>query len=151
MTPLLSAALPRSPASAREARRLLDRALRELGRAAAPRAPVAELLVSELATNAIRYGSGESFGCTLSASGDLLRVEVCDANPALPTPRCSRPSDVGGRGLELVAMLSADWGAAPVDGGKVVWCEVALDAQPEAATVKGRVRATSPFTDSTSP
>ena len=130
MTPLLSAALPRTPSSARRARELLGGALAAAGRGAAPGVNLAELLVSELATNAIRYGGGDDFGYTLGLEGDRLRVEVRDANRARPQVRHAGPADEGGRGMELVSTLSADWGIADLDGGKVVWFELDLPGPP---------------------
>ena len=47
--------------------------------------------------------------------------------PRRPRSRVTSDVDTGGRGLSMIRQLAVDWGTddAP-DGGKVVWCEVAL-------------------------
>ena len=102
-------------------------------------AETTELLVSELVTNAVKAtaGRGQAF-VRLELSGDSARVliEVWDADPRPPAPKdlgedgTPDPQEEGGRGLFLVAALSARWDWYPTRGptGKVVWCE--LDAGP---------------------
>lgn len=126
--PCWRTALPRRPSSARAARRLLERALVEGGVADAPQAPLAELLVSEVATNAIRYGSGEDFVVALAITGAVLRADVTDHSTAVPRARRAAPTEEGGRGLELVEMLSSAWGHRVVPEGKVVWFSLDLRA-----------------------
>ncbi|GAA4234778.1 hypothetical protein GCM10022254_40460 [Actinomadura meridiana] len=82
------------------------------------------LIVSELATNAIRYAKSETFRAdAYSRVGPvgLYLVEVWDADDTLPTPGCSGSRD-GGRGLLMVASIACGWGARHVEtGGKVVY------------------------------
>lgn len=91
----------------------------------------AELLVSELVTNALRYGEGE---IRLRLLRDRTLVcEVWDAGLVQPRRRRARDTDEGGRGLQLVGMLSAAWGARRTPRGKTVWFELSLpDGEPAA-------------------
>jgi anti-sigma regulatory factor (Ser/Thr protein kinase) len=91
-------------------------------------AEVAELLVSELATNAIRasVSSGQPVVRLLLMSKSAgLRISVWDSAPGRPQ-RTELPADgAGGRGLLLVETLSSDYGCYRSAGaGKVVWCVV---------------------------
>lgn len=99
-------------------------------------AEVAELLTSELMTNAVEATVGWTFPVVvrlrLSRDKGHLLIEVWDADPRPPEPKAldadgTPPLDEGGRGLFLVAALSKRWGWYPVreQGGKVVWAEVA--------------------------
>jgi len=89
------------------------------------------LLVSEVVTNAVLYGVGESIEVDVRCDHGRLRVEVGDPNPSLPIRRRPGPGSTSGRGLELVDVLALAWGADPLErGGKVVWFEVvAADAR----------------------
>ncbi|WP_406303201.1 PAS domain-containing SpoIIE family protein phosphatase/ATP-binding protein [Streptomyces sp. NBC_00885] len=83
-----------------------------------------ELLVSELVTNALRYGEGE---IRLRLLRDRTLVcEVWDAGLVQPRRRRARDTDEGGRGLQLVGLLSAAWGSRRTPRGKTVWFELAL-------------------------
>lgn len=81
----------------------------------------AELLVTELATNVIKHvGEGASATLVLEWSDGRLRVEMHDRSSAFPAPGSGGWEDECGRGLHLLAALTAV--------GKSVWCEVALDS-----------------------
>ncbi|MET7716063.1 SpoIIE family protein phosphatase [Streptomyces sp. NPDC005407] len=83
-----------------------------------------ELLVSELVTNALRYGEGE---IRLRLLRDRTLVcEVWDSGLVQPRRRRARDTDEGGRGLQLVGLLSAAWGSRRTPRGKTVWFELAL-------------------------
>jgi anti-sigma regulatory factor (Ser/Thr protein kinase) len=97
--------------------------------------PDSELLVSELVTNAVKVTAGrDEAAVRLRLSGDSARVliEVWDADPRAPAPKdlgehgTPDPQEEGGRGLFLVATLSAHWDWYPTrePSGKVVWCEI---------------------------
>lgn len=90
-----------------------------------------ELLVSELVTNALRYGEGE---IRLRLLRDRTLVcEVWDAGLVQPRRRRARDTDEGGRGLQLVGLLSAAWGSRRTPRGKTVWFELPLpDGGPAA-------------------
>ncbi len=83
-----------------------------------------ELLVSELVTNALRYGEGE-IRVRLLLDRTLV-CEVWDAGLVQPRRRRARDTDEGGRGLQLVDLLSAAWGSRRTPRGKTVWFELAL-------------------------
>jgi anti-sigma regulatory factor (Ser/Thr protein kinase) len=81
-----------------------------------------ELCVSELVANAVVHGGTECV-VTLASVSDRIRVEVVDG--CLDEPRVNPdPTDTGGRGLALVASLSARWNWYPAGAGKVVWFEL---------------------------
>ncbi|MFI0149377.1 SpoIIE family protein phosphatase [Streptomyces lydicus] len=109
----------RSVARARELAReqLLDWGLQEL-------VDTTELLVSELVTNALRHGHGE-IRLRLLLDRTLV-CEVWDADLAQPRRRRARDTDEGGRGLQLVGLLSQGWGSRRTPRGKTVWFELAL-------------------------
>lgn len=121
--------LPREPRSVGRARelargRLLAWGLDDL-------VDTTELLVSELVTNALRYGEGE---IRLRLLRDRTLVcEVWDAGLVQPRRRRARDTDEGGRGLQLVGLLSVAWGSRRTPRGKTVWFELALpDGEPAA-------------------
>lgn len=91
------------------------------------------LMISELVTNAILHG-GEGANLKL-VFGDLkVRAEVRDSSPAMPVVRSYSETATTGRGMVIVDALAADWGTYAVDGGKVVWFELATgDAEPNQA------------------
>lgn len=88
---------------------------------------VTELVVSELVTNAIRYG-GSPIQLRL-IHDQVLTCEVSDANSAAPHMRRARVFDEGGRGLLLVAQLTQRWGTRQTSTGKTIWCEQALPTE----------------------
>jgi anti-sigma regulatory factor (Ser/Thr protein kinase) len=87
----------------------------------------AELLTSELVTNAVRYGHCER--TDIVAVADVgLTVAVSDAVPTPElTPGEPSAADVGGWGLYLVEELAQAWGVQPTDSGKVVWFHIRAD------------------------
>lgn len=87
-------------------------------------ADTAELLVSELVTNALRYGEGE-IRLRLLLDRTLV-CEVWDSGLVQPRRRRARDTDEGGRGLQLVGLLSAAWGSRRTPRGKTVWFELPL-------------------------
>jgi PAS domain S-box-containing protein len=111
--------LAAEPESVRVARRHVRDALSACGHE--DWADDAVLAVSELVTNVVMHARTE---CELSAevSADWARVSVRDFSPALPAQRHFSEYATTGRGLSLVAQLSADVGVDPhAEGGKVVW------------------------------
>src|SRR5574341_1166298 len=114
----------------------------------------AELLVSELTTNAIRAtGVVDPEVDPLALRGvNLIRVQVTafqgrvfvsvwDSDPCPPVLQDGGLDAEGGRGLWLVSALSARWGSYPSPrGGKVVWCECASPPPTSAAGLPIRQR-----------
>ncbi|MEW2117958.1 SpoIIE family protein phosphatase [Streptomyces sp. NPDC005474] len=120
--------LPREPRSVGRAREYTRTQLTAWGLEAL--IDTTELLVSELVTNALRYGEGE---IRLRLLLDRMLVcEVWDAGLVQPRRRRARDTDEGGRGLQLVGLLSAAWGSRRTPRGKTVWFELPL---PEAGRV----------------
>ncbi|MEU8852726.1 SpoIIE family protein phosphatase [Streptomyces sp. NPDC048564] len=87
-----------------------------------------ELILSELVTNAIRYGKSP-IGLRLLHDRDSLICEVGDGTSTSPHLRHAAFTDEGGRGLFLVAQLSRRWGTRYTDRGKIIWAEQALDTE----------------------
>ncbi|MFF3934759.1 SpoIIE family protein phosphatase [Streptomyces phaeofaciens] len=86
-----------------------------------------ELILSELVTNAIRYGA-TPIRLRLLRDRDSLICEVGDGTSTSPHLRRAAFTDEGGRGLFLVARMSRRWGTRYTDRGKIIWAEQALDA-----------------------
>jgi anti-sigma regulatory factor (Ser/Thr protein kinase) len=95
---------------------------------------VAELLVSEIATNAVRHGSGNRIMVRLSMDGEL-EAAVHDADPCLPALRQAASVDETGRGLALVQSLASVWGTDRVRSGKWVWFRITVGGAEPVATV----------------
>ena len=80
----------------------------------------AVLLVSELVTNSVLHG-GPPVVVAVDCDEATLQVRVRDGSPMLPAPRDAASGDENGRGLALVAEMSADWGVDTEEDGKHVW------------------------------
>ncbi|SHK69307.1 ATP-binding SpoIIE family protein phosphatase [Actinacidiphila paucisporea] len=104
------------------ARRLVRQALRRWD--LEDQLEAAELLVSEIVTNAVRYAERPITLRLLRT--DVLRCEVGDDAPLLPRMRHAAPEEEGGRGLYLVNRMAQRWGATRLGAGKVVWFELPL-------------------------
>lgn len=114
--------LPREPQSVSRARELTRAQLLSWGLESL--VDTAELLVSELVTNALRYGEGE-IRLRLLLDRTLV-CEVWDSGLVQPRRRRARDTDEGGRGLQLVGLLSSGWGSRRTPRGKTVWFELTL-------------------------
>jgi hypothetical protein len=100
----------------------------------------AELLVSELVTNAVKATVGvtcpiprgrdetePSIHLCLSTFAEKLLIEVWDRCDDPPHRRTASDDDENGRGLALVQALSKAWGYETLhSGGKIVWCECVI-------------------------
>ncbi|MFH8222949.1 ATP-binding protein [Streptomyces sp. NPDC018057] len=121
--PAYSGVLPRDERAAGEARVMVATVLAvwRLPRLVAD----AELVASELVTNAVRHARGPDVGMTVTRTGHTkVRVAVTDGSPLLPRLRGADLLAETGRGLRLVDGLSQDWGVTPCVRGKSVWAEV---------------------------
>ncbi|MGW2568058.1 SpoIIE family protein phosphatase [Streptomyces sp. NPDC001537] len=87
--------------------------------------PTAELLVSELVTNAVRHSHSRPVELRL-VRGDTLLCEVDDDDHDLPTLRSAGPEEESGRGLRVVTALAREWGTSRTKAGKTVWFELTL-------------------------
>jgi anti-sigma regulatory factor (Ser/Thr protein kinase) len=116
---------PPVPRSTRDARRFVLETVGQLP--ALPRAAI-EVMVSELAMNAIQH-AGTEFQVEVQVDDSVLRVEVSDYGDgivhALPKPP---PGGAKGQGLSLVEHLADRWGVQPANGAglKGVWFEISL-------------------------
>ncbi|MCX5192836.1 SpoIIE family protein phosphatase [Streptomyces sp. NBC_00249] len=111
------------PSVVADARRLATEQLTAWGLDEA--AFVTELVVSELVTNAIRYGT-PPVQLRLIHDKTTLICEVSDASNTAPHMRRARIFDEGGRGLLLVAQLAKRWGTRHAAIGKTIWAEQSL-------------------------
>ncbi|MEU9393299.1 SpoIIE family protein phosphatase [Streptomyces sp. NPDC048324] len=114
--------VPPDPAAVAGVRAALTRqlelwGLEELGFAS-------ELILSELVTNAIRYGADPIHVRVLFDR--TLICEVFDGSSTSPHLRYAAMTDEGGRGLFLVAQLAERWGTRYTPAGKVIWAEQPL-------------------------
>ncbi|MET7932724.1 ATP-binding protein [Streptomyces sp. NPDC005322] len=119
--------LPALSTSVAEARRHVVFRLRSWGVGQDTR-DSAELVVSELFTNAVRHTSSEEVRCSLQLLGARLRLEVADqgCTRTVPQARAVSADQEGGRGLMLVEALSEAWGVRPEGGtGRAVWAYLA--------------------------
>ncbi|MFF1813894.1 SpoIIE family protein phosphatase [Streptomyces sp. NPDC058251] len=112
--------LPFDPATVAHARQHATRQLTAWGLDDA--AFITELVVSELVTNAIRYGR-PPIQLRLIHENTTLTSEVHDASNTTPHMRRARTYDEGGRGLLLIGQLTQRWGTRPTPTGKTVWAE----------------------------
>ncbi|MGD0240419.1 MAG: ATP-binding protein [Streptosporangiaceae bacterium] len=86
----------------------------------------AELIVSELATNAVRFGGARPISLSLRNFREVLLVEIYDSDSNPPVLSSADSSAESGRGLMLVNALSKEWSYSfPPGGGKIVYCFLA--------------------------
>lgn len=117
--------LPASPEAAVRARRWVTDSLTQRGRG--DLAELAQLLTSELVTNAILHAETE-LTLTLTGADGGLCVAVSDEDFELPSVGALDPEASGGRGMQLVGELAKDWGVYVRPAGKTVWFELGHDA-----------------------
>jgi anti-sigma regulatory factor (Ser/Thr protein kinase) len=119
--------LTRTPSAAAQARRQVRAAIRAWKVPVDP--DIAILLTSDLVTNAIMHGDGETVTLAVRCSGSRLRVDVYDTSRSLPVAVDGPADSENGRGLVLVAALSTEWGSFHTPAGKAVYFTLAF--QPE--------------------
>ena len=107
-----------APTSVGQARRFVTGALDEWG--LTDLGEVAELLVSEVVTNAVLHG-GTAVTVVVERRGTFVNCEVIDGSNASPAVRSYDVDAATGRGLELVEALATEWGVRPEPPGKAVW------------------------------
>jgi anti-sigma regulatory factor (Ser/Thr protein kinase) len=89
-----------------------------------------KLLASEVIANAVLH-SASPCAVVVTRNDELLRVEVTDNDPTLPSAVAAGPNDESGRGLLLVDALADAWGMQPVPEGKTTWFEIRLECSHE--------------------
>ncbi|MEU0254941.1 SpoIIE family protein phosphatase [Streptomyces sp. NPDC006184] len=87
----------------------------------------AELIVSELVTNAIRHARGP-VSLRLIRTENRLICAVSDGSSTSPHMRRAKAGEEGGRGLFLVAQFAARWGTRHTTDGKIIWAELLAPA-----------------------
>ncbi|MCU0312392.1 MAG: ATP-binding protein [Acidimicrobiales bacterium] len=118
----VTAVLSDGPLAPAEARRVVQAVLVEWG--FGDLAADAELMVSEMVTNAFLHASGPTE--LRVRRNEVVTVEVADHSPVdLVLGRTDSTRRVGGLGLRIIDRLARRWGAREVDDGKVLWFELA--------------------------
>lgn len=85
----------------------------------------AELVVSELITNAIVHAAGPaSYELQLTETPNGLRLSVCDGSTSAPVIRPSDDGRPGGRGLRIISAVATSWGYDVLPGGKQIWVDL---------------------------
>ncbi|MFF0294711.1 SpoIIE family protein phosphatase [Kitasatospora sp. NPDC004615] len=121
--------VPADPAAVARVRAAVTRRLDDWG--LTEQAFAAELVLSELITNAIRHASGP-IRVRLLRDRALI-CEVWDGSATSPHLRHATDTDEGGRGLFLVAQLAERWGTRYPASGKVIWAELPIGTPPGGA------------------
>ncbi|CDR18209.1 ATP-binding region ATPase domain protein [Streptomyces iranensis] len=122
--------LPRLPPSVPAARRLVD-ALLQTWKCPLGTVEIAQLVVTELLTNAVRHADGPRIVCNVSLAPGVLMLSVTDtgnraADDAAATPATEPASlEESGRGPAVVTALATDWGARCTPCGHEVWARLA--------------------------
>jgi anti-sigma regulatory factor (Ser/Thr protein kinase) len=99
-------------------------------------ADTAELLTSEIVTNAIqaagklRTAEPPVIRMWVTCDEKSLVIRIWDAADDMPVRHEAAPDQIGGRGLMLVEALSKDWGAYRETEGKVVWVLISVPDDP---------------------
>ncbi len=85
----------------------------------------AELIVSELVTNAYRHAPGtNSFELALERRADGVRLSLADGSSIYPLITELSSTATSGRGMTIVETLASRWGADDYRGGKRVWVDL---------------------------
>ena len=120
--------LTREPAAAAEARSQVRTAVRDW------KIPVdsdiAILLTSDLVTDAILHGDGESITLAIRCARGHLRIDVYDRSRYLPAGADTPADTQAASGLVLVAALSTQWGSFRTPAGKAMYFTLALPPDP---------------------
>jgi anti-sigma regulatory factor (Ser/Thr protein kinase) len=109
------------------------------------------LILSELVGNAVRHGlplDGGGLEARWQVTDSGVRVEVRDGGRGPLRNQASRPAPgggsadaEGGRGLAIVALLSTSWGSAFDADEAVVWADIPLAVESDAARAEARQEA----------
>lgn len=110
-------------------RRQVDKALHSWGHDSLQDS--AHLLITEMAANAVRHCTGETFSVEVSLTQDAVRLSVTDSSPSYPQVKPSTHDDESGRGMMIVEALAQEWGVMDNTIGKTVWACLSLTTQEE--------------------
>lgn len=117
------------PGSVGDARRLIRSAMRSWGQIDV--ADDAVLIASELVTNAVTHAQTDSeITVRLLSPDGQVRIEVADGCEQAPAATEPDPDGASGRGMAMVASLSAAWGVELRAGSKTVWADVLRMTHP---------------------
>lgn len=116
-----------TPDAPGDARRFVRETVERWGRAAGEtELGDAELVVTELVTNAVRHAKSRH-RVELSTGHSGIRIVVEDGDPTLPFAAAGAQDRPGGRGLAIIEAVCERWGYQRTDIGKAVWAELRLD------------------------
>lgn len=132
-SPATELTLPGSPASVPLARRFVAVPLEEWGLTDA--AWTAQLIISELATNAALHAKTTFTVTVTSEVGGAVRIELKDGSQRRPRLRQHVGDATTGRGLQILDEMALSWGVDVVPSGKVVWALV--EAHPTTLATGG--------------
>ncbi|GAA2217663.1 ATP-binding protein [Streptomyces nogalater] len=90
----------------------------------------AELVLSELLTNAVQHAGSSHILLALRPLADVLRIEVHDTSASLPKVGLPDTYSESGRGMVLVSALADRFGTERTHGGKCCWAEIDLSSGP---------------------
>lgn len=105
-------------------RRQVDKALQAWGHDEL--CDTAQMLISEMATNAVRHCTGATFSVNVSLAEDSLCLAVQDSSPRLPQVNHSDDDQENGRGMMIITMIADTWGVHEHASGKTVWAHLGL-------------------------
>jgi hypothetical protein len=120
--------LTRQPTAAAEARSQVHAAIRDWKVPVDP--DIAILLTSDLVTNAIVHGEGDTITLAIRCPRGHLRIDVYDKSRYRPVGANDLVYAGTGRGLVLVAALSADWGSFRTPAGKALYFTLPFQPDP---------------------
>jgi anti-sigma regulatory factor (Ser/Thr protein kinase) len=121
----------------------LDQAGEEYGLLVTARArDLAQLVVSELVTNACKYAPGPVL-VELGLTAGAVEVVVWDSDPEVPAVRAADPGRIGGHGLEIVKAVSEGLSVDREAVGKRITARIAL-TEPSGASASEPAMTTAP-------
>jgi serine phosphatase RsbU (regulator of sigma subunit) len=110
----------------RDARVFVAQQVRDLGHELL--VPAAQLVVSELVTNALLHGGGSACVKVCKSPRGGVRTEVIDSSRRPPVVSPPGERTLTGRGLHLVGSMVEQWGVDLLEDGKIVWADIATAA-----------------------
>ncbi|PNE36261.1 ATP-binding protein [Streptomyces noursei] len=118
-----------TPAGATSARQEIAEGIRAWATSLEPELlDAAELVTSELITNAVRHAHDGPITAGVDLDGQALRIAVIDTSADIPEIALPDDDAEDGRGLFLVAALSDRYGFDPLPSGKCCWAEFEFSA-----------------------